>query len=434
MNTITQIAKAMQTVLAIEAERLGWKVGFVQRRGKLSGSSYTQVLVFGFMDNPQATYEDLCQMGAVLGVEISPQGLEQRFTDEAVELLKQVLTCAVSQVIESHPAAVPILQRFNGVYLRDSTVVSLPVELADQYPGVGGSSGQTAALKLQVRLNYSTGHLEGPVLHSGRTNDQSTPFQDSALPAGSLSLADLGFFNLGQFKQASEQGVYSLTRLKFGTKVYTLEGECLDLIPWLNAQDQASVDMPVRVGQQERVACRLLAVRVPQEVADQRRRQLHEYARKKQVPLSAERRAWADWTVLITNVPVELLTLPEALILLRVRWQIELLFKLWKSHAHIDEWRSHKSPRILCELFAKLIGVLILHWVLLTGLWQQLGRSRFKAARLVQKYITAIALALPLPNELVRVLSHVQKSLLAACRTNKRRKHPSTYQLLLDIT
>jgi hypothetical protein len=434
MNTIAQVAKAMQMVLTTTADRLGRKVGFVQRSGKLNGGSFVQTLVFAFMDKPQATYEDLSQSAAVAGVEISPQGLEQRFTDEAVELMRQVLDEAARQIIESRPAAVPVLRRFKGVYLRDSTVVSLPVELAEQYPGVGGSNGQTAAVKLQVRLNFSTGQLEGPVLHSGRTHDQSTPFQDAALPPGALALADLGFFNLGQFKQADGQGVYYLSRLKFGTKVYTPEGECLDLVPWLNAQSQIRVDLPVRVGQQEQLPCRLLAVRVPQEVADQRRRQLHEYARKQQVPLSAERLAWADWTMLITNVPVELLTLPEALILLRVRWQIELLFKLWKSHAHIDEWRSHKSPRILCELFAKLIGVLILHWILLTGFWQHMECSRFKAARLVQKFITAIALALTHPEELLHVLTRVQTSLFATCHTNKRRKRPSTYQLLLDIT
>ena len=434
MNTIAQIATAMQTVLTTTADRLGWKVGFIQRTGKLDGSRFVQTLVFAFMDQPQATYEDLSQSAAMVGVAISPQGLEQRFTDAGVELMQHVLQAAVGQLIESQSAVVPVLQRFNGVYLRDSTVVSLPVELADQYPGVGNSHGQTAAVKLQVRLNYSTGQLEGPVLYSGRTQDQSTPFQDVALPLGALSLADLGFFNLGQFTQADEHGVYYLARLKFGTKVYTPAGESLDGRPWLQAQDQSRVDVPVRVGQQEHARCRLLAVRVPQEVADQRRRQLHEYARKKQVPLSDERLAWADWTVLITNVPVERLTLPDALCLLRVRWQIELLFKLWKSHAHIDEWRSHKPPRILCELYAKLIGVLILHWILLTGLWQHIERSRFKAARLIQKYITAMALALTHLEELVHVLTRVQTSLLATCRTTKRRKQPGTYQLLLDIT
>lgn len=434
MNTIAQIAQAMQAVLTTTADRLGWAVGFVQRSGKLNGSRFVQTLVFGFMDQPQATYEDLSQSAAVVGVAISPQGVEQRFTATAVELMQQELRAAVAQIIASQPAVVPVLQRFNGVYLRDSTVVSLPIELVDQYPGMGSSHGPAAAVKLQVRLNYSTGQLEGPVVYSGRTQDQGTPFHDAGLPPGALSLADLGYFNLGDFHQADQHGVYYLARLKFGVKVYTLAGAGLDVLAWLTAQGQPQVEVPVRVGQQEQALCRLLAVRVPQEVADQRRRQLHEYARKKQVPLSDERLAWADWTVLITNVPGERLPLPDALSLLRVRWQIELLFKLWKSHAHIDEWRSHKPHRILCELYAKLIGVLLLHWILLTGLWQHIERSRFKAARLIQKYITAIALALTQPDDLVRVLTQVQASLLATCHTNKRRKRPGTYQLLLDIT
>ena len=140
MNTIAQIAKAMQTVLTTAADRLGRTVGFIQRSGKLDGGSFVQALVFAFMDKPQATYEDLSQSAAVVGIEISPQGLEQRFTDKAVELMQQVLHEAVGQIIESHPAAVPVLQRFNGVYLRDSTVVSLPGELAEMYPGVGGAT------------------------------------------------------------------------------------------------------------------------------------------------------------------------------------------------------------------------------------------------------------------------------------------------------
>lgn len=434
MNTIAHIAKAMQAVLTTQADRWGWKVGFVQRTGKLSGGGFAQILVLGFMAHPQATYEDLSQSAPLVGLSISPQGLEQRFSLEAVELMEQVLNDAVAQVIPSPSATLPILQRFNGVYLRDSTVISLPAELAELYPGVGGKAGATAAIKLQVRLNFSCGQLEGPVLDSGRTHDQRTPFRDTDLPSGALTLADLGFYNLAELKAADARGVYWVRRLKFGTKVYLPQGQCDNLIGWLNAQGQACIDVPVQVGQVEHVACRLLAIRVPQEVADQRRRQLHEYARKKQVPLSADRLAWTDWTLVITNVPADSLTLPEALVVLRVRWQIELLFKLWKSHAHIDEWRSHKSPRILCELYAKLIGVLILQWILLTGLWQRLELSRFKAARLVQKHIAAIALALAHSEELVHVLTRVQTSLLATCRTNKRRKQPSMYQLLLDIS
>ena len=72
----------------------------------------------------------------------------------------------------------------------------------------------------------------------------------------------------------------------------------------------------------------------------------------------------ADWTILITDVPAKRLRFEEALVLLRERWQMELLYKLWKSDGQIDEWRTSNPWRVLCELYAKLIGVLLQHWLI----------------------------------------------------------------------
>ena len=434
MSTIPQVAQAMQAVLMDRADELGRALGFVQRRRKLNGSTFIQTLVFGFQAEPDATYEGLSQSAATVGIALSPQGLEQRFTETAACLVQQVLVCAVEQVIASRPAAIPILQRFEGVYLRDSSVICLPTELMGTWPGVGNSRGPTAALKLQVELNFSTGQLAGPVVQSGRTQDQTSPFQHRELPAGALHLADLGYFNLERLAQDNQRGVHWITRLKAGTAVYTTAGQRLDLACWLKAQGQGQLDWPVLVGTQQRLACRLLAVQVPQEVAEQRRRRLREYARKKQVPLKAETLALAEWTLVITNVPEDRLSVREALTLLRVRWQVELLFKLWKSHAQVDEWRSHNPWRILCEVYAKLIGAVILHWVCLTSFWERPNRSLFKAARAVQKYAVALALALPNRETLVSVLTNLRSCLMATCQVNRRKKHPSTYQLLLDVS
>jgi hypothetical protein len=388
--------------------------------------------VFGFQAKPDAGYEQLSQTAAIVGVPISPQGLEQRFTRAAALFVQEVLASAVEQVISSAPAAVPILQRFGGVYLRDSSIINLPDELAETWRGVGDSKGETAALKLQVELNFSTGQLAGPVLQNGRSQDQKSPFQQRVLPANSLHLADLGYFNLDRLAGDHRNGVYWITRLKAGTAIYTTEGERLDLVVWLRACGEAQLDEPVLVGTQERLPCRLLAVRVPQEVAEQRRRRLREYARKQQVTPKADTVALAEWTLVITNVPPTMLSLREALVLLRVRWQVELLFKLWKSSAQVDTWRTRKPWRILCELYAKLIGVILLHWVCLTSLWHRPDRSLFKAASAVQKYAVALALALPNQADLIRILASLQSCLMVTCRVNRRTKHPSTYQLLLD--
>jgi IS4 transposase len=89
--------------------------------------------------------------------------------------------------------------------------------------------------------------------------------------------------------------------------------------------------------------------------------------------------AAADWTIYLTNVSSDRLTLQEALVLGRARWQIELLFKLWKRYGSIDESRSAHPWRILCELYAKLLAMVIQHWVLLTTCWRCPDRSLVKA-------------------------------------------------------
>ena len=432
MNTIARVAKIMQTVLLDTADRVARETGFVRRKRKLSGSSFLQTLVLSCLTNAAVSYTNMTQSAAVVGVEISGPGLLYRFTREAALFVQRMLEVAVKQVMASRSAAVPILERFEGVYLRDSSVITLPVALAEMWPGVGGSQGTTAALKLQVDLDFNSGRLYGPMLQSGRTQDQRSPYQQRQLPVGALHIADLGYFNLTKLAEDDDSGVYWITRLKAGTAIYTEEGERIDLLPWLRAQPQAQGDHSVLVGARTRIPCRLLVVRVPQEVAEQRRRRLRDYARKKQVPLKAETLALTEWTLLITNVPVELLSLPEALVLSRVRWQVELLFKLWKSCLLVDEWRSENPWRILCETYAKLIAVVIVHWLSLVSIWQCPDRSLTKAAQAVSKFAVALALQLHDRAELICVLTRLQICLRATCKVNRRKKHPSTYQLLLE--
>jgi hypothetical protein len=391
-------------------------------------------MVFGYQSKPDQTYSELCQSSTSLGVKISSQGMEQRMTAEAAEFMYQFLEGAIQQVIFTDPVMLPVLQRFHGVHLRDSSVVSLPEELKEIWPGVGGSAGETASVKLQVSLNYATGQLYGPVLQSGRTHDQKSPFHDNPLPAGALRLADLGFFDLDQLAQDGKDGIYWLTRLKTGTVIYSQEMNPIDLLPWLRSLVNPQTEVAIYLGKKQKIPCRLIVQRTPQEVADQRRCRLKEAARKKQTSVSPERYELAQWTLLVTNVPEDLLSVDEAPFLLRIRWQIELLFKLWKSYARIDEWRSKNPWRILCELYAKLIGVVITHWIQLLGLWQCPERSLFKSIKVIQKFAPMLEMALQEENTLNKVLSTILDCLQSGCKIDKRKSHPSTYQTLLCLS
>ena len=165
----------------------------------------------------------------------------------------------------------------------------------------------------------------------------------------------------------------------------------------------------------------------------QRRRQLKDQARKKQRQPSKARLARCDWTIYVTNAPTTLLRGDEALILARARWQIELLCKLWKPHGGIDRWRSENPWRILCEVYAKLVAMVILHWTLLTAVWVHPDRSLVKAAATVRSYAVMLAGAMRGLLSVVVVIEQIGLCLSVGCRIGRRRQHPTTWQLLLTL-
>lgn len=433
MSSVADLAQTLQTLLTTTADHLATSTGCIRRRRKLSGATLAQTLVLGWLHRPEATVHQLAQMAATLGVTITPQGLAQRFTPETATFLQQVLEAAVTQVLASDPVAIPLLRRFPAVLIQDSSIVLLPAPLAATWRGCGSADPQVAAaaIKLQVRLDLLSGALQGPLLQDGRVHDLKAPAQTLDLPTGALRLADLGYFSLATLQHLSRQGDYWLTRWQAGTVVLDAQGRALDLVAWLSARGDAPTDGPVWLGQAYRLPARLLAQRVPPEVAEQRRQRLRADAQRRGQPVSPLRWATADWTIYLTNVPADRLTLHEALVLGRARWQIELLFKLWKSQGVIDEWRGTQPWRILCEVYAKLIAMVIQHWVVLTSCWRFPDRSWVKAAQTIRAYALLLAGALVGLADLTQVLDHLGACLAAGCRLNPRKAAPNTYQLLL---
>jgi hypothetical protein len=250
-----------------------------------------------------------------------------------------------------------------------------------------------------------------------------------------LRIADLGYFSLDQIAAAQAQGSFVLSRWYPQTALFAPDGTPRDLLRVLREQAQPTLDWDVLLGSNQRVPMRLLAVRVPQEVADQRRRRIRKEARDTGRPVSAHLLALAAWTICVTTVPRAQLTVAEALVLLRVRWQIELLFKLWKSQGQVDTSRSQQPWRILCEVYAKLLAMIVLHGVLLGSWWQEADRSLPKAAQTVQGHALARGAAV---NDGLAALTtqreRIARCIGAGCRINPRKQRPNTYQLLIAFS
>ena len=376
----------------------------------------------------------MAQTAATVGVTLTPQAIEQRFTPEAADTLKQALDATVKQVIAADEQAIPLLEQFNGVFIQDSSWISLPDELAEVWKGCGNKPGDetSSSVKIQLRWELLSGGIHHLALTHGTTNDKQVTQTAEALPPGSLRLADLGYFSLNELQQCSDREVFWLTRIPATCEVFDAESNHLNLQEALEQQSQPEIELSIRLGVKAQLPCRLLAQRVTVDEANKRRRQLHRMAKDKGKTPNKKQLALADWNILVTNVPSDRLTVKQAMILFRVRWQIELLFKLWKSHGQIDSWRSEKPWRILCEVYAKLIAMIIQHWILLTCPWRYPERSLTKAVKVIAKHALSIAGAVATGQSrcLVGVLRTVGQCLKVGCRIHKRRKRPSTYQLL----
>jgi hypothetical protein len=432
MSSVSQVGEQMHRVLEERACVLARATGCVQRQRKFSGADLVQMLVFGFQQHPQASLEDLASTAEIRDVSVTDTAVDKRFTPACARFLHAIVEELTSVVVEAaQDVPIRLLRRFSAVILEDSSSMTLPDALAEQWQGCGGTQDHTAAaVKLHVRWELKRGRLWGPKLTDGRTSDRSSPFNEQEVVPGSLYVEDLGYFNQSRLAERHRAGAYSLTRLQAGTALYTRKGQRLciqDVVPQRVGQLK---ELRVLVGARERLPMRLLVLRVPKEVADKRREDLLRDGQRRQQTISEETLRLADWTILVTDVPAKRLRFEEALVLLRERWQMELLYKLWKQYGQVDEWHTADPWRVLCELYAKLIGVLVQHWLIVLFAWHDPQRSLVKLAKVVRDTGWTLMEALAGQRSLRSALRLISRRMRSGCQMNKRKKHPNSAQLL----
>ena len=79
---------------------------------------------------------------------------------------------------------------------------------------------------------------------------------------------------------------------------------------------------------------------------------------------SKEYYALLGWQVLLTNVPAETLSAQDIVEAYGLRWQIEIVFKSWKSHLGFEHIPQNASaPQVETLVYARLIVATLFHAV-----------------------------------------------------------------------
>lgn len=432
MNTLSQVPDKMQQILSTTANAAALNTGFVKRSRKLIGSRFVQILVFTWLENPDATYTELAQTAGALGTPITRQAIEQRFTPEAAETLKATLDTAAAEVISADPQTLPLLEHFKGVYLQDSSWITLPDVLHDTWEG-GRKKNKpnTASVKLHLRFDVATGTFEHFQLTNGITADSTIEKQIEMLPAGSLRLADLAYFSLDTFEKLSAASVSWITRHKIGCSLFDDAGEPFCLRKWLKTDTINTIEKQVFMGKQKRIKARLVAQKLSEQETQKRRRDIRHRAKRKYTTPSQIRLQLAGWNIYITNIGADQLTAEQICVLARIRWQIELMYNCFKSIGKVDTSRSDKPYRILCELYAKLIVAIIRHWVMLVSGWRCLKHSMLKTAELISTYARTLSIGFRKSiMSLRQVFDEIKHAFQNGCYIERRASRDTTLEYL----
>ena len=185
-----------------------------------------------------------------------------------------------------------------------------------------------------------------------------------------------------------------------------------------------------------KVACRLIALRVNEQIANERRRQKRKQAKKKNRTVSKHHLQMCDWTLLITNVPQSLLPLEMVRALYTLRWQIELIFKQFKSVLCVHRSNTGKEDRLRCELYGKLIGAVIFHHIHAAEtnrLWNTKHRevSMDKLyKRLQERVFTFFGHMLSSVHKAIAYLKREIKLIIPNCLKNQQKSRMTTREML----
>jgi len=392
---------------------------FVRRKSEVTGLNFLKALVLGFLEKPDSSLNEISQSFLDLGVEVTPQGVDDRINAFSVAFLRTIFRQALAIFKNKCPLPLSVLQQFSAINIVDSSVKSLPENMADEYPGCGRKGAQ-AVLKMQLVFDFLHGNLKQVELKTGKDPDQSYQEYLQVVESGSLTIVDLGYFCLDAFWAMAHKSAYFLSRYFYPTALLDKFGKRIDLEALLKKQTGNRQEVQVKLGcrAQHQLPCRLIILRNPTEVTEKRRRTAKDHAKKRGKTLSPTYLFMLGWTLFVTNAPDTMISLKQVYDFYRIRWQIELVFKLWKSYCGLNHILAWRKERVLTELYAKMIAILIVHFLLAPlripdEVWseREVSNVRFKQvlARFARSFKLYLSDTLALTKTLDVFMLHVER-------------------------
>ncbi|KKZ90947.1 hypothetical protein B4147_0310 [Bacillus wiedmannii] len=423
-------AREIQSFLSPNILRtLARDVGFVQRASKYQAKDLVALCVW--MNQNVAT-TSLNQLSSCLEasteVLISPEGLNQRFNQAAVRFLQHLLAELLNpKLASSMPISSPYTSVFKSIRILDSTAFQLPDIFSSIYPGAGGCS-HTAGMKIQLEYDLLSGQFLH--IHTGPGKQHDRTYGSLCVPtvtANDLCIRDLGYFHLKDLQHIQDNNAYYISRIKSNTRIYQknpnpdyfqdgrikkgTEYIQIDMEVLMNSLQPGQIYeiSDAYVGMTDKISTRVIVHWLTKEQQQKRLQDQTVREKKKGMKYSARSKRLSGLNVYMTNTSTDIVRMGQVHDWYSLRWQIEILFKTWKSFFHIHHCKKIKRERLECHLYGQLIAILLcsstmfqMRQLLLMKKKREL--SEYKAIYMIKDYFLLIHQATQKDNQQPRTI------------------------------
>lgn len=423
-------------------DNLAKKSNFLIRKGKVNTYNFVNSLMFSEMGQDQLSLLDLKQdLSQQFNCDVSRTALHKRFNSNTVRFLKELLYHQFSTHTLKNIHSDSFLKEFNRVNIKDSTKFTLPGVLAHFYPGYGGFNMSSGLMNIQYEYDLKSGKWLCLELTKANRNDQ----QDSketieSIQCGDLLIRDLGYVTMPYMKGVIEKQAYFLNRLPTNTRVFKRNKDKYQDINWnkidkkLKENSLKRLDINVFLGKVEKIPVRLIIEKVADQIYTQRIRKATKKAKKNKHQLSQEYKIRCKYNVFVTNASEETIPARTIIDVYKLRWQIEIIFKTWKSVLSIHKTKKIKKERFESQLLAKMLWVL-LNWKFFQTANNYIqkqdprkGCSNFQFFKQIKKYSMEIRLVILGILNLKEWISNRFIKLIIDCLTEVKKGKISIYQ------
>jgi IS4 transposase len=357
--------ESLRNILGCQALRaMAVETGFSQRSSKLTPEVFFDLLFYAVSLSQNSSLEYLVSyLESKYDIKIRKQSLDDRFSERAVNFVKSVLGSLICTQFSNVLYNEDFLSEFTHVRIKDSTKFNVPSNLEAHYKGCGGS-GSTACICIQYEFDLKTGKfLDLTITQAVRNDQQDAKETVEDVCKNDLVIRDLGYFSIPVLQKINEKEAFFLSKLPSHVLVYDENGVEIDfekLYSSMTNSGTAICERQVFIGKDKvKVAVRLIIGLVPPEVYQERLRRREKEEKRKGRQTTERTKFLLHLNLFVTNVEENILPSEKVMPLYRFRWQVELMFKNWKSVFSIHTLQKMKKERYITMLYTRLILIIV---------------------------------------------------------------------------